>query len=107
MARVAERWRRHRWVFLWLAFFLAAATLGLHGLSDTVSRRAALLRDVRFLRGRVVELQERNERLRSHLRRLRSDRRYLERVIRERLGWVKPGEILYRFPAQSAPPGGP
>jgi cell division protein FtsB len=41
-------------------------------------------------------LGERNARLRDHLQRLETDDAYLEKVVRERLGWVKPGELVYR-----------
>ncbi len=41
-------------------------------------------------------LGERNARLREHLQKLESDNAYLEKVVRERLGWVKPGELVYR-----------
>lgn len=37
-----------------------------------------------------------NQRLRNHLERLGSDDIYLEKLARERLGWIKPGEIVYR-----------
>jgi cell division protein FtsB len=41
-------------------------------------------------------LAQRNARLRDHLQRLDGDDAYLEKVVRERLGWIKPGEIVYR-----------
>jgi len=41
-------------------------------------------------------LASENQRLREHLERLENDDRYLERLARERLGWIKPGEIVYR-----------
>ncbi len=43
-----------------------------------------------------------NQKLRDHLDRLASDDQYLERVARERLGWIKPGEIVYRTRPRSA-----
>jgi cell division protein FtsB len=42
-------------------------------------------------------LAQRNGRTREHLQRLESDDAYLEKVVRERLGWIKPGEIVYRL----------
>jgi len=44
----------------------------------------------------AFRLQERNRTLREHLRRLDNDDVYLEKVARERLGWIKPGEHVYR-----------
>jgi cell division protein FtsB len=41
-------------------------------------------------------LAQRNAELREHMRRLETDDAYLEKVVRERLGWIKPGEIVYR-----------
>lgn len=42
-------------------------------------------------------LQRENEILRDQARRLRRDDLYLEKVAREELGLVRPGEIVYRF----------
>lgn len=44
----------------------------------------------------AFRLQERNRAVREHLRRLEHDDAYLEKVVRERLGWIKPGEHVYR-----------
>ncbi|MGD9762213.1 MAG: septum formation initiator family protein [Candidatus Binatia bacterium] len=41
-------------------------------------------------------LAQRNARVRDHLQKLEADDAYLEKVARERLGWIKPGEMLYR-----------
>ncbi len=41
-------------------------------------------------------LAQHNAELRDHLRRLETDDAYLEKVVRERLGWIKPGEVVYR-----------
>ncbi len=37
-----------------------------------------------------------NARVREHLRRLETDDAYLEKLARERLGWIRPGERVYR-----------
>lgn len=44
----------------------------------------------------AFSLADRNARLRQHLQRLETDDAYLEKVVRERLGWIKPGELVYR-----------
>jgi cell division protein FtsB len=44
----------------------------------------------------AYSLAQHNQALRDHLARLESDDAYLEKVVRERLGWIKPGERLYR-----------
>jgi cell division protein FtsB len=41
--------------------------------------------------------QKENALLRSRIQKLKRDDRVLERLVREELGWVKDGEILYRF----------
>jgi cell division protein FtsB len=56
------------------------------------------------LRGERQQLQERNfvlqkenEALRERVTRIRHDDLYLEKIAREELGLVRPGEIVYRF----------
>src|SRR5262249_34127270 len=41
-------------------------------------------------------LQRENEKLQQHLRGLANDDAYIEKLARERLGWIKPGETVYR-----------
>jgi cell division protein FtsB len=41
-------------------------------------------------------LAQHNAQLRERLQRLESDDGYLEKLVRERLGWIKPGEVVYR-----------
>lgn len=47
-------------------------------------------------------LQQANDALRRRVARLRTDDLYLEQVAREELNLVRPGEIVYRFPAAEA-----
>ena len=42
-------------------------------------------------------MHKENERLRERILRLRTDNSYLEKVAREELNLVRPGEIVYRF----------
>jgi cell division protein FtsB len=44
-------------------------------------------------------LQKENESLRERVNRIRHDDLYLEKIAREELGLVKPGETVYRFAA--------
>ena len=44
----------------------------------------------------AYDLARRNAQLREHLAKLDHDDAYLEKVVREHLGWVKPGERVYR-----------
>ena len=43
-------------------------------------------------------LQKENEGLRQRISKLRNDNFYLEKMAREDLNLVRPGEIIYRFP---------
>jgi len=87
-----------------LLVFIASAVFGSRGLIH-----------LRRLHGRQAELEllaarleSRNEAVRDHLRRLESDDAYLEKTVRERLGWVRSNEVLYRVSpdAPVARPGG-
>ena len=42
-------------------------------------------------------LQKENSALRERIKRLRHDNLFLEKIAREELGLVRPGEIIYRF----------
>jgi cell division protein FtsB len=43
-------------------------------------------------------LQKENDALRKRIARFRDDDRYLEKLAREELNLVRPGEVVYRFP---------
>lgn len=64
------------------------------------SRGVFHLRNLQLQQARAeavaFRLQERNRAIREHLRRLDEDDAYLEKIARERLGWIKPGEHVYR-----------
>jgi cell division protein FtsB len=47
-------------------------------------------------------LQRENEALRQRIGRLRNDDGYLEKLAREELNLVRPGEVIYRFPKAEA-----
>lgn len=85
----------------WLTLVLAAAcslmavdlVTGPLDLGDLMALRArrAQLESVHR------ELLKSNAALKLKLARLGSDDRYLERLIREQLGYVRPDEVVYRF----------
>jgi cell division protein FtsB len=50
----------------------------------------------------ITELDQRIEGLLEERRLLKSDLNYLEKVIREELGLVKPGEIIYKMIPEAA-----
>jgi cell division protein FtsB len=44
-------------------------------------------------------LQKENDALRQRVSRIRNDNHYLEKLTREELNLVRPGEVIYRFPS--------
>ncbi len=48
----------------------------------------------------VYDLTQHNDQLRDHMARVDKDDAYLEKLVRERLGWIKPGERVYRVTSE-------
>jgi cell division protein FtsB len=71
-----------------------AATSGERGWLDVRRQRAQLSK----LRAEVAALREENGVLLTEVRGLRSDPFVLETIAREKLGYAKPGEIVFTFP---------
>ncbi len=87
------------------AALIAAILFGSRGLLHL----RALTSEETAIRQRIGSLLVENQRLRTQLHALRTDDRYLERLVREQLGFVRPGEVVYRFPvpSRSAPEAPP
>jgi len=90
----------------WLTLLLAAAC-GLLAV-DLVSGPLGV-RDLIVLRERRAQLEgthegllKSNAALKRKLGRLGNDDRYLERRIREQLGYVRPDELVYRFATEAS-----
>jgi cell division protein FtsB len=45
----------------------------------------------------IQNLSKENEKIETRIRALRSDPETIERIARERLGLVRPGEVIYQF----------
>ncbi len=58
-----------------------------------------LTRDVQALKERNGRLAEENARLRREVEALRDDPRALERAVREELGYVRDGELVFNLEA--------
>jgi cell division protein FtsB len=58
---------------------------------------AGLKGEVDFMSRRIDSLRIEIDSLEAEIERLRSDSLYLERMVREVLGWGRPGEIIIRF----------
>lgn len=50
----------------------------------------------RALEDLAFRLQHDNDQRQEHLRRLEHDDSYVEKLAREQLGWIKPGDTVYR-----------
>jgi cell division protein FtsB len=78
---------------------VVAAVLTLASAADAKGfRRYLRLRhDVESLQARNQDLAVQNEQLRKEIGALRKDPAALERSVREELGYVKPGEIVFHL----------
>lgn len=52
---------------------------------------------------RLVQLRREVELKEEYLRLAVSDPAFLERIVRRKLGYARPGESIYRFPEKEAP----
>jgi cell division protein DivIC len=88
---------RRQWLTLILASLLGA--LGLNGVRGPAG--AIDLIDLARHRTRLIAENERlkaeNAQLEAQASRLRNDDVYVQRVIREELGYARPDEFVYRF----------
>jgi cell division protein FtsB len=102
MLRLKQFFYRH-WPSLILGVALVALVLnGVFGPQGP--RDLLLLRQRRAqFEARRAALAESNARLETIVQNLRSNNRYLERLIRSELGWVRPDEIVYKFAAIPGP----
>jgi cell division protein FtsB len=83
-------------------YVLGGLILLLMGVTIIGERGAIHLWRLRGEKSRIDEqnylLQKENETLRQRVSRIRNDNHYLEKLAREELNMVRPGEIIYRFP---------
>jgi cell division protein FtsB len=96
MGFLPSRVEKHkaRWLLaaVVVALLLCGAVFGDHGVFHLTRLRV----EQRDLEDVAFELQQRNDRLRSRIDRLRDDDLYLEKLARERLGMTRPNEVIYR-----------
>ena len=83
--------------------YLVGALILMLALVTIVGERGAL--HLWRLRGEKTQLDEQNYRLqtenrtlRQRIARIRNDNQYLEKLAREELNLVRPGDVVYRFP---------
>lgn len=83
---------------VWAAVVVALALAVTSAFAEGGFRRyAKLQQDVKSLKERNQRLAEENARLRREAEALRTDPAAMERVAREELGFVKPGELVFNL----------
>lgn len=90
-----------------LLFYFLAGLLLLLSVVTAVGERGAIhlwrLRgDKILLDEQNYRLQKENKALQQRIYRIRHDNHYLEKLAREELNMVRPGEVVYRFPGGRA-----
>jgi len=85
-----------------LAAIVTVAASTLVG-SDSLRRLLVLRAERQGIGEEAVRRLQDNAALRAEISRLRSDPKYLESLARERLGLVRPDEMVYRFLDADAP----
>lgn len=98
--RPGASWVRRPW--LWVAAGIVALAFGNSGFRRLVTRWWELRR----LQGELKSLEEDRSRLESRLSSAERAGPELERAARRDLGYLRPGEVEYRFPKPHAPPRG-
>jgi cell division protein FtsB len=81
-----------------MAAIIALAVLavtGEHGMLHLIKLREEQHGVERF----AFQLQQSTEHLRQHIWKVQNDDRYIERLARDRLGLVRPDEMVYRVEA--------
>lgn len=98
---------RHGWRTAGTAIAVALALLlgwgvvnGRHGLSAWEHQRT----EDKSLKKEIQVLQQENTRIQDHIQRLKSDPDTIEREAREQLHYARPGEVIYKLPAQPQAP---
>ena len=100
---VRRRMLRQRFAIVAAAGVSLALVVAILFGSRGVLHLRALVGEETAIKQRIADLLEENQRLRTQVRQLRDDDRYLERLAREQLGFVHPGEVVYRFAAPARP----
>lgn len=70
--------------------------LGANGVFVYTKKRA----EYRELDAELKRLQLENERLNLNIKALRSDPKMIEKEAREKMGYTRPGEVVYALPAE-------
>lgn len=98
-ARAATVWLRENWGRLALVAGVVAVFFGNAGFRSLVSNWLELRR----LKVELVHLEREEKDLESQLKALRGGDGPVERLARRELGYIRKGEIEYRFPPPEKP----
>lgn len=95
-------------VVILVALGLVNLLLFIHMLwgSTGLMEYADLRRQLREAQEQVADLDRKNVELSNEIRWLQSDSQYLEKMIRQRLHYVRDNEILYLFSEKHTPASG-
>ncbi len=76
---------------------LAAVSLVVYLFAREVSHVYALHQENERVKTQGEELQKTNDELRKKIELIKTDKAYMEKIIRDELGMIKTGEKIYRF----------
>jgi cell division protein FtsB len=76
---------------------LLAASLAVYG-GHQVLRVRAMRAEITAMERDIASLRARTDELTRTVERLRNDPAYVEKLAREELGYVRPGETILKFP---------
>jgi len=91
MAKISKKQRRIKWTTILLLLCLGYV---IYTVVDQELQLASLRREAENLRAKEATLNVENERLKQEQQLLQTDA-YIEKVAREELGLVRPGETPY------------
>ena len=78
---------------IFLLTMMVLAVQGEHGMLSMWRQQ----RDVAALVREIEAMEQENARLRQEIQRLQHDTPYIEKIAREELGFVRPGELVFEF----------
>jgi len=87
--------------FLLIFLFLAAIVLDSFFSESGLLKIWQMAREHQLLTQEVAELEKANAEMEAQIEALRSDPEAIERVAREELGYIRPGEEVFLFPKKS------
>jgi cell division protein FtsB len=92
--------KRKRLLFLILISLLIFGILTFFG-EKGVFHLFRLQKELARVKEKNFKLEGENQTLKEEVKRLKSDKRYIEEIARKELGMVKEGEIIYQFDTPS------